>query len=170
MTINIRTKGQIGEREIAKMLNSVVTDVRKERGLPLYEVRDELFQRNQLQSAVGGDDLTNPLGLSIEVKRQETLSIPVWWKQTLESASRADGIPILIYRQNRKKWQVMMYGAIFLQRTGDQRYTCPVGLGIEDFKSWFRLYYIQQLNWRDGTAGSDSQYEPECSISLSKAG
>ena len=152
--INIRTKGQTGEREIAKKMNNVVNGVREEQGLSLYSAEDELFQRNQNQSAVGGDDLTNPLGLSIEVKRQELLSVPCWWKQTLESAARCDGIPILIYRQNRKKWQCMMYGAVFLQRTGDLKYTCPVGLGIEDFKSWFRLYYIQYLKLHDGSAGS----------------
>jgi hypothetical protein len=81
MGINVRTKGAEGEREVAKMLNAIVATVRKELDLPQYATMDELFQRNQNQSAVGGADLSNNLGLEIEVKRQEALSVNSWWKQ-----------------------------------------------------------------------------------------
>lgn len=143
--MNIRVKGQTGEREVAKLLNNVVKQVRQGLQLPQFDARDELFQRNQMQTAVGGDDLTNPLGLSIEVKRQEIPSVPAWWRQTLESANRSNGIPILLYRQNRKRWQCMMYGGIPLQNKGSSKYNTPVGISIDDFLEWFRLYYIEYL-------------------------
>lgn len=88
MTINVRQKGQEGEREIAKILNAIVAKVRDEFKLSQYATRDELFQRNQNQSAVGGSDLSNPLYLDIEVKRQEDLSVNSWWKQCIEAAER----------------------------------------------------------------------------------
>ena len=98
MTINVRQKGQEGEREIAKILNQIVATVQAERQLPKYETRDELFQRNQNQSAVGGSDLSNPMGLEIEIKRQEALSVNTWWKQCVESAARTGGVPVLMFR------------------------------------------------------------------------
>lgn len=145
MTINVRQKGQEGEREIAKILNAIVAKVRDEFKLPQYATRDELFQRNQNQSAVGGSDLSNPLYLDIEVKRQEDLSVNSWWKQCIESADRSGGIPILIFRQNRKAWRVCMLADLPLQPTNASCYTCMAGIrvevDIETFKKWFKLYY-----------------------------
>ena len=69
MTINVRTKGQTGEREVAKLLNAIVAKVRAKNALPKLATIDELFQRNQNQSAVGGSDLSNPLYLDIERKK-----------------------------------------------------------------------------------------------------
>lgn len=140
MGINIRTKGQTGEREVANMLNDVVQRVRKERGLPPLEDRDLPFQRNQNQSAVGGDDLTNPFKLAIEVKRQEALSVNTWWKQCVASAARSDGRAILIYRQNRKPWRVVMTAPLPIT---DSKAIGPVRieLEVETFLSWFAEYY-----------------------------
>ena len=150
MTINVRTKGQDGEREVAKMLNGIVAEVRKASGLPALDTRDELFQRNQNQSAVGGSDLSNPLGLDIEVKRQEALSVTAWWKQCVEAANRSGGIPILIYRQNRKAWRVCMYADIPLQARGTSSYKslgpCRVEIDIDTFKAWFLNYYQGYAN------------------------
>lgn len=150
MTINVRTKGQSGEREIAKTLNDIIASVRAERELPQYAVNDELFQRNQNQSAVGGSDLSCPFPLEIEIKRQEALSINSWWKQCQASAARTNGIPILIFRQNRKAWRVCMLVDVPLQPTG---YSCYSSLGsvrgeltMESFQNWFREYYKATLN------------------------
>jgi Holliday junction resolvase len=143
--MNIRQKGQGGEREVASMLNKIVRDVRIKLGLAPHETRNELFQRNQNQSAVGGSDLSNPLYLEIEVKRQEQLSVNSWWKQCVESADRTGGIPILVFRQNRKKWRVCMLADIPLQPSGAGRYStlgpCRVEVDIETFLKWFRTYY-----------------------------
>lgn len=140
--VNIRTKGQNGEREVQSILNEIVQRVRAEHGFPLHEDRDLPFQRNQNQSAVGGDDLTNPFRLAIEVKRQETLSVNTWWKQCLQSSMRSDGRAILIYRQSRKPWRVMMTGLIHFA-TDASKYLgpAPVEIDIETFKQWFAEYY-----------------------------
>jgi Holliday junction resolvase len=147
-SINVRSKGQTGEREVSKMLNDVVSEVNKERNNVV--IKDSLasqpFQRNQNQSAVGGHDLSNPLGLAIEVKRQETLSIEAWWKQCLKSAERFGGLPILIYRQNRKPWRVIMPANI---TTGliSGNIDAKVEIDIDTFLVWFRAYYIGYLSY-----------------------
>lgn len=149
MSINVRQKGQEGEREIAKILNGIVATIRQQNGFDKIETRDELFQRNQNQSAVGGSDLSNPLFLEIEVKRQEDLSINSWWKQCVDSAERTGGIPILIFRQNRKAWRVCMFGDLPLQPVGVQHYRAMTGTRVEitmdDFKRWFTHYYSSWL-------------------------
>jgi hypothetical protein len=70
---------------------------------------DDGAQRNQIQTAVGGCDLTNTWGLAIEIKRQEALSVNTWWKQTELSAQRAQQEPVLIFRQSRQPRRVVMY-------------------------------------------------------------
>ena len=144
MTINVRTKGQEGEREVAKIMNAIVAKVRTEKDLPALAVEDEHFQRNQNQSAVGGSDLSCPYPLEIEIKRQEALSINTWWKQTVASAARTDGIPILMFRQNRKKWRIMMLGEVPLLPNTSQKYLalpeCRVEIDLDTFVRWFTAF------------------------------
>lgn len=145
MGINIRAKGQTGEREVATMLNEIVNAVREAQGYPKLAEKDLPFQRNQNQSAVGGDDLTNPYGLAIEVKRQEVLSVNTWWKQCVQSALRSQGLAILIYRQNRKPWRVCLPGNLPLN---PHSYIGPVRveIDIETFKTWFAEYIRTKLD------------------------
>jgi hypothetical protein len=110
MGINIRQKGQGGEREVADAMNSIVNDVYQKYGRPLPE--KPVVQRNQNQSAVGGSDLKNPFRVAIEIKRQETLSINTWWTQCCKSAKECNETPVLIFRQNGKKWRVIMNAEI----------------------------------------------------------
>lgn len=147
MGINVRQKGQEGEREIARTLNRVVAEVRASRGLPPHAPQDEPFQRNQLQSAVGGDDLTNPFGLSIEIKRQEQLAINSWWKQSLASAARSGGRAILMFRQNRKPWRIMLTAPIPIH---PNKYVGPVRVEIdmETFLVWFKEYYEEWIDYQ----------------------
>ncbi len=144
MPINVRAKGQTGEREVATMLNDIVKQVRVKYGYPVLNDNDLPFQRNQNQSAVGGDDLTNPYGLAIEVKRQEGLSVNTWWNQCLASALRSNGKAILIYRQNRKPWRVCMMGML---PVNDATYIGPVRveIDIETFKAWFAEFVSAKL-------------------------
>lgn len=145
--IDVKTKGSTGEREIATLLNVCVRKCRVSAGLPPFKKEDEPFQRNQNQSAVGGDDLTNPFKLSIEVKRQERLALPQWWKQTVESAKRTDGVPILIYRQNNKQWKVIMecYLPSPWQKSAWIDLKPPVEVSIEIFLDWFSKYYLAAI-------------------------
>ena len=106
MGINIRQKGAEGERQVATALNDIANKVLTTLGQPLP--LKPLVQRNQNQTAVGGSDLTNPFGFCIEVKRQEQLSINTWWKQCMQAKLEFGGIPILVFKQNREKWRVIM--------------------------------------------------------------
>ena len=139
-----RTKGQTGERETMAILNPIVQKVLDKHNIPRVDEIDLPFQRNQNQTAVGGDDLTNPFGLSIEVKRQEALSVNTWWKQCVTSAARSDGIPILMYRQNRKKWRVRMLADIPIKPKGlhltHHLTNVCVEMDLESFERWFESY------------------------------
>ena len=140
MGINIRHKGAGAERDIVKVLNEIIWIVRHIHGLEQYPFDCEPVQRNPLQSAIGGADITLPLPLSIEVKRQETLSIPTWWKQCVRSAGDIE-IPILLYKQNRKAWRCCMLGYF---PCGQNPYMAEIS--FNDFKEWFEDYYKESLN------------------------
>ncbi len=141
MSINIRAKGANGEREVADDLNLIINMQLTTAGL--NRSAKPVIQRNQNQSAVGGSDLTNPFNLCMEIKRQEALSVNTWWKQCETAAKEFGGEPILIFKQNRKPWRVVMYA--HLQFPGhDSSYSrVRVELSWDDFKAWFgNLVYL----------------------------
>lgn len=146
MSINVRQKGAEGEREVAKAMEAIIRKCYIDLGYPLPETA--IVQRNQNQSAVGGSDLTNTYGLAIEVKRQEALSVNTWWKQCEASALRNGEIPVLIYRQNRKAWRVVMHGEVPLPPTNG---TLGASMKVlmefswEQFQQWFALYAKRKL-------------------------
>jgi hypothetical protein len=138
MGINVRTKGATGEREVADMLNFAIYTAMKEMGYTEEQCLKGMttVQRNQNQSAVGGNDLTNCLGMSIEVKRQEALAVPTWWRQTVAAAERNGELPVLLYRQNRKPWRVRTLVSANLP---DGAQVQLVGeMDIDSFKAWFK--------------------------------
>lgn len=151
---NIRTKGQTGERDVQKIFNDIVEEVYAENGWDKLESRDLPFQRNQNQSAVGGSDLSNPFNVEIEVKRQEALSVGSWWKQCVDSAARTNGIPILIFKQNRKKWRVMLFVDIKIAPPGRALANGLNGvaaeISLEDLKIWWKAYFIDWLAFNAG--------------------
>lgn len=134
--INVRQKGANGEREIIGLLEPIARRVFTELGVSLPDVN--ILQRNQNQSAVGGSDLTNTFGLAIEVKRQENLAVPTWWKQTCASAQRNNERPVLIYRQNNKKWNVVMHGDLAFDDGHHMR--ALVQVSMDDFLAFLYLY------------------------------
>jgi hypothetical protein len=105
MMIDVRQKGAEGERQVVKALEPIVRKLYEKHGVPLPE--KDIIQRNQNQSAVGGKDLSNTFGLAIEIKRQESLSVPQWWRQCVAAAVRNEEVPVLLYRQNNKPWRCM---------------------------------------------------------------
>lgn len=154
MAINIRAKGANGEREVANTLNNIIVRVMTAQGWPEEEIQKaaKCVQRNQNQSAVGGNDLTNVFGLSIEVKRQETLSINTWWRQCIASALRNKEIPVLIYRQNHQAWNVVMYLQNPLPTVqnvpGEALYassTMRAEIDWPSFQSWFERWVHRKL-------------------------
>lgn len=135
MGINIRQKGQEGEREVARAMNSIVESVLVKHGLKVPA--RPIVQRNQNQSAVGGSDLTNPFHLAIEVKRQETLAINTWWKQCCASAIADGAVPVLLFRQNgNRSWRCILLVDVPI---GDGSHVSGVRAEIswDSFLQWF---------------------------------
>ena len=150
MAINVRTKGAEGERQVIKLLTPIVVDVMVALAFPPEQIETarKMIQRNQNQSAVGGCDLSNVFGLSIEVKRQETLSIPAWWRQTVTAAERNNELPVLIYRQNNKPWRIRTYGFLHTPSNGGGWTSVQAVIEIDEaaFLTWFREWVKGKLN------------------------
>lgn len=146
MGINIRQKGASGEREICDVLNTIIQEVMRELSFTAEEIAaaSRTVQRNQNQSAVGGNDLTNTFGMSIEVKRQEQLAINAWWKQTIAAADRNKDQPVLLYRQNGKKWRCVTIA--YLELPNAKFTKLRVEMEFEDFKSWFHGCVREKLS------------------------
>ena len=146
--VNIRLKGQNGERQIATLMNGLIILKMREMGFSEDKViaAATAVQRNQNQSAVGGNDLSNTFGLSIEVKCQETLSINSWWAQCVAAAARNNEIPVLIFKQNHKGWRVITMGEVPLPDNNTQVFKTRVEFTYEEFIRWFSIWVEQKLN------------------------
>lgn len=151
--INIRQKGAEGERQVVRALNEVLQRVLEAHQWPehIREACKKSIQRNQNQSAVGGNDLVNVFGLGIEVKRQEELSINTWWKQCTEAAMRNHEFPVLVYRKNKQAWSVVMYASLPLPFVEPGLIVWPtsrtarVTVEWADFLIWVELWFTNKL-------------------------
>lgn len=91
-----KQKGKRGEVEASALLGSILTSVAsggKRNGRVWADVHAQ------------GGDIISIEGLSIEVKRQEVLTISTWWRQAVRQAEADGSIPVLMYRQNRRTWR-----------------------------------------------------------------
>lgn len=88
-------KGKAGEREAAKWLHQ---------WLSLTAVPE----RNLEQTRNGGHDLTGVGQFAVEVKRCETLALAKWWRQASKSGIESGLVPVVMFRQNRKKWKFLI--------------------------------------------------------------
>lgn len=94
MTAMARHKGARGEREVLRLLGDEL---------------GEMLTRNLAQTREGGADCVAVKGFAIEVKRQERLSRPAWWRQACEQASRLSVEPMLLYRRSREPWTAWIH-------------------------------------------------------------
>ena len=131
--INVRTKGQTGEREVIKLLQPIIDRVYDD----ARQYAPQL-QRNTLQSDKGGFDIVGieSQPLRFEVKRCETLNLSAWWQQTLKQAGNRE--PVLIYQQSRKPWRVRMTKDI-------DNLTMLVDVSIDNFLRWLELFLKSQV-------------------------
>lgn len=143
MGINIRVKGASAERDIAIQLNTIINKILLEKGVTDITNANYFVQRNQNQSAVGGNDLHNTYGFGIEVKRQEALSINTWWKQCTKAAFEANEVPVLLYRQTRKPWKCIMEGYAGLPNS--QFKNCRMEVDFEVFLEVFEHHVRHKL-------------------------
>lgn len=141
MAINIRQKGAGGEQEVALELNAIIFGVYMELGMAVPT--KPIVQRNQNQTAVGGRDLIGTFGLAIEVKRQEDLSINSWWAQCIASAKEIGETPVLLFRQNGKKWRCIMEVQV---QIGESVMITRGEIAFADFKVVFRRLVLQSFS------------------------
>lgn len=144
--INVRNKGQRGEREVVQLLQSVVDKIRGKHNLePL------VLQRNALQAHLGGADLHGLDGFAVEVKFCETECLNQWWKQCCQQADKirstahrdAVVVPVLFYRATRQAWTVKFRA--FVQTPLDVNLIeMDVEVSLEDFMQWFEDAYEEQ--------------------------
>lgn len=133
-----KTKGANAEREVAAILKPIVDKVYRDLG-----IEPPVIKRNLEQTRSGGYDLVGIDWMALEVKRQENLSIPAWWRQTLRQA-KPDQLPVLIYRQNRKPWKVIMMGGI---RVASGKWLkVRVDVSLQDFLRYFKARLKHDLS------------------------
>lgn len=147
--VHVLNKGKNGEREIATLLRQIIDNVVISIPNIDFDTRQrlsEVVQRNTNQSSSGGCDIML-FGLAIEVKRQETLNLNAWWTQCLNSAARNDDIPILIWRQNRKPWQVRIQTMVLIPNS-DLKVPLDCIISFEDFQMWF-YYHVRSAILND---------------------
>lgn len=64
-------------------------------------------------------DIKGIEGLHIECKRHEKLEINKWYEQAAGDAERMqDGRPVVIFRQNRRQWMIVLSLSDFLELQG----------------------------------------------------
>ena len=94
MSAMARNKGARAELEVLRLLG---------------EELGQALQRNLSQTREGGADCICVKGFAIEVKRQEQLSRPAWWRQAVEQAQRLGVEPMLLYRRNHEPWTAWIH-------------------------------------------------------------
>lgn len=132
--MNIRNKGKRGEREVAELLDSTWEKIqrKKDPSGPILRIASTFHDK--------GADLYSIEGLAIEVKRHETLNLNSWWRQAEIQADNLGAIPIVMYRQNRKAWSVML--PAYLLVVGASGYLITTW---EVFEVWLEHYLSRSV-------------------------
>ena len=132
-----RDKGARGEREIIDLLQPIVDTAYKAVG----KEPPRLQCTSSLQADGGGCDVHGLPGLALEVKRCETLQIESWWRQCVQQ-SKAGQLPVLVYRQNGRKWIVRL----LLQIAVPSIMLVVADIAIEAFAAYFAACLRLSLN------------------------
>lgn len=96
--INSRTKGKMGELELAQLLRT--------------QGHLEARRGQQYCGLDGNADVIGVKGIHIECKRQEKVFDEMWMKQAEDDARKGE-IPVVIYRRNREQWKVLIRQNLF---------------------------------------------------------
>lgn len=120
--INIRAKGQSGERQFCKWL---------------YDNFGIEAERDLEQVRSGGGDIYTQ-GCCFEIKRVESLDIQAAWTQCVVAARKHALTPILAYRKNNQPWSFCIAARNIGLRKGS------IQLNEFTFKLWFEKYLIER--------------------------
>ena len=130
-------KGRRGEQEIQALIQEVADAAYRERGLPAPEI----------SRGKHGRDLIGLPWLAPEVKRHEAAgaaSIDDWWDQARRQA-RGGQVPVLIWRQNRRPWHVVLPVAVTIPGTA-QRVVTRGDITLDAFRAWLHLAILYSLD------------------------
>lgn len=121
-----RTKGKVGERELASLLSDLT-------GFPVAR---------RVRNLAGEDDLQGLPGWSVECKRYATITpalVAGWWAQAQRQAQAVGQEPVLFYRADRGAWRAV-WDAILLLPEGRPMPMLPAGATVETCPAtWWAL-------------------------------
>jgi hypothetical protein len=126
--VHSRNKGKAGELEAYKLLNLWAKPICDHLGVEPLNIH-----RNLNQSKEGGYDLVGADWLAIEVKRQETVNLPAWWRQTIKQCGPQQ-TPLLMWRLNRGQWSGRTIANVVI---GDHTAPLVVDLRAAELRRWF---------------------------------
>lgn len=122
-----RTKGKVGERELASLLSALTG----------YTVARRVRQHD------GDDDLVGLPGWSIECKRYATATpalVAGWWAQAQRQAQATGTKPVLLYRADRGQWRAVWAASLLLPLSGDDAVALPDTATVEaEPATWWAL-------------------------------
>ena len=146
-----KIKGATGEREIARLFIECMERVERQHYGAAFDgmlsgsrLPSQHVKRNTLQSDRGGCDLAGVPLLAVEVKRVETLNVPAWWQQCVRQAEQLGLMPVLVYRQSRKIWQVRTWMKLSCVDGNVTRWVIAE-TDIVSFLGWYQDLYARHL-------------------------
>lgn len=141
MGVNIRAKGQRGEREAIDVIEGWALPITEALGLPPVSL-----ERNLQQSRAGGYDVIGLDWLALEVKRHENLQVSTWWKQTLRQAGDTQ-VPFLMYRPSRTPWKfrVRLTTAHYGPEVSTSLNGLTVDMDADNCCTWFQYELYARL-------------------------
>lgn len=119
MGINVRTKGKVGERDVANRLNTALFNGDKRFRRTMFALDGLMF-----------DVVANGVPWAIEVKNCKNSAIPSWWRQACSQTTDTHSRPILFYKRPRQQWQVLL-GDVF-----HSGHNVPAAMDFDAFCAW----------------------------------
>lgn len=164
--INVRTKGAVGEREAAAILQKVVDEVFTKCGHEPPKLR-----RNVEQAQVGGEDLVGLPWYSFEIKRVERVDLDKWWAQTCIQAARKAPAASTAEAQRLGGWKALQAAdaarvcteAVGSLPSQEAARVAPTGAGevgsawLQDGRTvWHGTPGPELVNWHGGQGGTEA--------------
>ena len=139
-SLNVRIKGQTGEREAIRLVQTWADAVCAAAGKPTV-----VLSRNLVQSREGGRDVVGIDWLALEIKRHEKLAVSTWWRQATRQAGPGQ-TAVLMYRQNRTPWRFR----VALDAAHPGMYAepshIPVDMDADAMEVWFKAELWARLH------------------------
>lgn len=134
-----RNKGARFEREVIAQLQEIVDrQYRAARRSDAPKLRRNLVQYQEK----GNADIAGLPWLALECKRCETLQLRQWWEQAQEQ-TEAHQITVLVWKQNRRPIQAMLWGKLEGLAHPPLKYTCTISW--DSFLSWFTREVAERM-------------------------